>query len=172
MKKKLLPLLAVVAAVLGGLSSCNLDTTDSNYFVPQDIELVFEVLNEEGQNLMDTTVTGNWAKTPIACSMRGSSFVLGGNAIGNVSFEKCTYAADYYTSIPAIYFGKLDGMTTWDDDLVIYWPDDSKTTIHILNKGEMNSEGKGFTSLSRTVTMDGEIQTSLPIEIVIGTNSH
>jgi len=163
----------ILAFAIITLVSCNLDPKDS-WFTPSDIELAFVLQDSEGQNLMDTTYTGNWADTTIYCTFNGTTYNMNETKTAPILTPYTYYSngAKIYT----LYFGYLAGDQNYDDDLIFYWPNGKKSVIRIYNQCTYATSSSATTStttrqpvteLVRSIVYNNEVQTYLPIYLTV-----
>ena len=172
-------LLFTAAIILVGLSAASCLQEKESYFTPEDIFLAFTLKTADGQNLLDPVVEDNWCDSVIYCTFKNEVYYadsvdtdaekISSSSSNFIGLAKTNYYNYNDGSItPVLFFGYLDGVTEFDDDIVLHWPGGLTTTAHLHNEFEPSKSQPGsVTSLFRYVTVNGEYQNYLPITLVL-----
>ena len=176
MKKQL----SLVAAILlAGLTAVGCLEEKESYFTPEDIFLAFTLKTADGNNLLDSTYVDNWCDYVIYCTFKNEVYCadsvdtdaekVSSSTSNFIGLAKTSYYDRTFGTItPVLFFGYLNGVTKFDDDLVLHWPGGKTTDVHLYNDFEpAKSEPGAVVSILRYVSVDGEYQNYLPIELVL-----
>lgn len=127
------------------------------------VVVLFEINNNNGENMFSESTEGNWLNASFSCSFEDETYTY-------PSIETKEYLAAFqglylnlYSEIPLLEFGELDGTEDRDSDLVITWPDGTRDVINIKRtfRWKLNGDPDGKTTLK----LNGE-NTSNPIQLV------
>lgn len=164
--KKFIP---AMLAIFTALSAASCLRVPESYFTPSPFYLSILAQSEDGTNLLDSTAVVNWVDSTVTLEYKGEAYTLDKKAermdlndMKYILYRFMDNSTMKYQYIAC--FGLFSGVADIDDDLFLRWPDNSTDTLHLVNKGTWSKNGKGFTSLTRTVTLNGDyVQTNVII---------
>lgn len=172
--------LSLVAAILlAGITAVGCLEERESYFTPEDIFLAFTLKTADGNNLLDSTYVDNWCDSAIYCTFKDEVYYadsvdtdaekVASSTSNFIGLAKTSYYDRSSGSItPVLFFGYLNGVTAFDDDLVLHWPGGKTTSVHLHNEFEpAKSQPGAVVSLVRYIVVDGEYPNYLPIELVL-----
>ena len=159
---------SLVAVVLTmGFTSCDKDNGDRLWdWDISPITALLIVENADGQNLLDPNTPNNFVGDTIIAEWMGKTYAMTDTIPINSETARTRAIGTYMyglvyllieDSIPALYFGQIDGAGHYDDEpATIHWPDGSTDVISITASYKW-SEKKGPHDFVRKFKLNGKV---------------